>query len=64
MRLFALLQKGDFPCPFGFSLCLGTGWGLGGFADEKSGGEDIVALFGGNFCGGGIFSDGHVRAGS
>ena len=64
MRLFALLEEGDFPSPFGFSLCLGGGWWLGGFADEESGGEDIVALFGWNFCGGRVFSDGHIRAGS
>lgn len=64
MRLFALLEEGDFPSPFGFSLCRGTGWGLGGFADEEPRGKDIVALFGGNFCGGGVFSDGHFRAGA
>jgi len=60
MRLFALLQKSDFHSTIGFSLCRRTGWGLGGFADEEPGGEDIVALFGGNFCGGGVFGDGHI----
>ena len=59
MRLFALHKEGDFPIPFGFSLYRGTGGGLGGFADEDPRGEDILALFGGNFCGGGFFGDGH-----
>ena len=59
MRLFALPQESDFHFPFGFSLCRGTGWGLSGVADEEPGGEDILALFGGNFCGGGFFGDGH-----
>ena len=59
MRLFALLKEGDFPIPFGFSLYRGTGGGLGGFADEDPRGENILALFGGNFCGGGFFGDGH-----
>jgi hypothetical protein len=59
MRLFALLQKSDFHSPFGFSICRGIGWGLGGVADEEPRGKDILALFGWNFCRGGFFGDGH-----
>ena len=58
-RIFALSHLSDFDYSFGRAICRGTGWGLGGFADEEPRGEDILALFGGNFCGWGFFGDGH-----
>jgi hypothetical protein len=50
MRLFALPQESDLPTPFGFSLCRGTGGGLGGFANAFTQRQGVLALFGGNIC--------------